>query len=83
MSEQASGGIVIDAGARPHLTSNVFHGLIADSLTALTPAERAAVKSANVFIASDDGASRRPPTVREPQGRPEQRQGAPGTRRRP
>lgn len=68
-SEHASGGIVIDAGARPRLAGNVFHGLLAESLTALTPADRAAVKSANVFIASENGPSRPSPTAPEPQRR--------------
>ena len=82
-SEQVSGGIVIDAGARPHLVSNVFRCLAADSLTALTPAERGALQSANVFIACEDGASRGPAT-RGPQGRPEPGRGAAGSgRRRP
>jgi serine/threonine protein phosphatase PrpC len=83
-SEQVSGGIVIDAGARPQLVSNVFRCLAADSLTALTPAERGALQSANVFIACEDGASRGPATLRGPQGRPEPGRGATGSgRRRP
>ena len=36
------GAIVIDAGAHPVLTGNIFHGVQAESLTGLTPAERAA-----------------------------------------
>lgn len=60
MSERAAGAIVIDAGARPQLVGNVFHGLLVESLTGLSQAERAEVRSANWFIPSDDGAVRRP-----------------------
>jgi hypothetical protein len=59
MSARAAGAIVIDAAARPRLFRNVFHGISADSLTGLTPAERAAVRAANWFIPSDDGPARR------------------------
>ena len=60
MSERAAGAIVIDAGARPTLTGNVFQGVLADSLTGLTPAERAAVRASNWFVPSDEGGERRP-----------------------
>ena len=60
MSERAPGAIVIDAGARPRLVGNVFHGVLADSLTGLTPAERASARASNWFLPSDDPAPRRP-----------------------
>lgn len=60
MSERAAGAIVIDAGARPRLFGNVFHGVLADALTGLTPAERNAARAANWFLPSDDPAPRRP-----------------------
>jgi serine/threonine protein phosphatase PrpC len=70
MSEQAPGGIVIEAGARPQIAGNIFHGLVADSLTALTPVDRAAVKAANVFIASENGGpAPAPSNPRPPQRR--------------
>ncbi len=58
MSERAAGAIVIDAGARPQLSGNVFHGVQAESLTGLTPADRAAVRAANWFLASEEPAPR-------------------------
>jgi hypothetical protein len=57
-SERAAGAIVIDAGARPQMSGNVFHGVLADSLTGLTPGERAAVRAANWFLASEEPAVR-------------------------
>lgn len=59
MAVRAAGAIVIDAGARPQLFGNVFHGILAESLTGLTPAERASVKSSNWFIPSDEATGRR------------------------
>jgi hypothetical protein len=64
MSDRAAGAIVIDAGARPALFGNVFQGVLAESLTGLTPAERATVRTSNWFVPSDEGADRRP--VRPP-----------------
>jgi serine/threonine protein phosphatase PrpC len=61
MSERAAGSIVIDAGARPRLFGNVFHGVASESLTGLTPAERAAVRTSNVFIPAEDPGQRRTP----------------------
>jgi serine/threonine protein phosphatase PrpC len=55
MSERAAGAIVIDAGAKPHLVGNVFHGVLPESLIGFGPAERAAVRAANWFIPADDG----------------------------
>jgi hypothetical protein len=60
MSARAAGAVVIDAAARPRLLRNVFQGISVDSLTGLTPAERAAVRAANWFIPADDGPPRRP-----------------------
>ena len=59
MSERAAGAIVIDAGARPHLDRNVFHGVLAESLTGLTQAERAAARATNWFMPPDEGSGRR------------------------
>jgi serine/threonine protein phosphatase PrpC len=59
MSERAAGAIVIDAGARPHLFGNVFHGVLAESLIGLTPAKRAEVRTSNWFIPSEEPAGRR------------------------
>ena len=59
VSERAAGAIVIDAGARPRLSGNVFHGVLAESLMGLGQAERAAVKSSNWFIAPEENVGRR------------------------
>ena len=59
MSERAAGAIVIDAGARPRLEGNIFHGVLAESLMGLGQAERAAVKASNWFIAPEEGVGRR------------------------
>jgi hypothetical protein len=58
MSERAAGAIVIDAGARPQLSGNVFHGVLAESLTGLTPNDRAAVRATNWFLAPEEPAVR-------------------------
>jgi serine/threonine protein phosphatase PrpC len=58
MSERAAGAIVIDAGARPQLAGNVFHGVQPDSLTGLTASDRAAVRAANWFLAAEEPAVR-------------------------
>jgi hypothetical protein len=68
MSERAAGAIVIDAGARPHLRGNVFHGIVPESLSGLTQADRADIKSTNWFIPSDDPAGRQ--NRRPGRGRP-------------
>jgi serine/threonine protein phosphatase PrpC len=68
MSDRAAGAIVIDNGARPHLSANVFYGVLPESFAGLTPLERAEIKSANWFIPSDDPGNRRPP--RSGRGRP-------------
>ena len=60
MSERAAGAIVIDAGAHPRLVGNVFHGVLAESLTALSPSERAEVRANNWFIPADEPPVRRP-----------------------
>jgi hypothetical protein len=60
MSDRAPGAIVIDAGARPTLYGNVFHGVLAESLTGLVPSARAEVRATNWFIPADDPAVRRP-----------------------
>jgi serine/threonine protein phosphatase PrpC len=67
MSERASGAIVLDAGARPHLRANVFHGVLAESFAGLTQAERAEIKATNWFIPADDPGSR--PAPRSGRGR--------------
>jgi serine/threonine protein phosphatase PrpC len=60
MSDRAPGAIVIDAGARPTLFGNVFHGIAPESLTGLTPAERAEARASNWFISSEEsGGGRR------------------------
>jgi PPM family protein phosphatase len=64
-SERAAGAIVIDAGARPQMSGNVFHGVLAESLTGLTPGERATVRAANWFLAPEEPAVRHP----QPPGR--------------
>ena len=58
MSERAAGAIVIDAGAHPVLTGNVFHGVQAESLTGLMPAERAVVRATNWFVSAEEPAMR-------------------------
>lgn len=68
MSERAVGAIVIDAGARPHLRGNVFYGIVPESLSGLTPADRGEIKSTNWFIPSDDPAGRQ--NRRPGRGRP-------------
>ena len=68
MSERAPGAIVIDAGARPQLRANVFHGIVPESLSGLTQHERAEIKATNWFIPSDDPGSR--PPRRPGRGRP-------------
>ena len=60
LSERAAAAIVIDAGARPDLERNVFHGVQAESLTGLTQAARVAVRASNWFLPSDDPGVRRP-----------------------
>ena len=67
MSVRAAGAIVIEAGARPDLFGNVFHGVAVESFATLDPGERAAVRSWNWFIPADEPA-RRPP--RSGGGRP-------------
>jgi serine/threonine protein phosphatase PrpC len=67
MSERAAGAIVMDAGARPYLRANVFHGILAESFAGLTQAERAEIKATNVFIATDDPGGR--PAPRPGRGR--------------
>jgi hypothetical protein len=57
-SERAAGAIVIDAGARPQLAGNVFHGVLAESLTGLTANDRAAVRATNWFLAAEEPAVR-------------------------
>ena len=57
-SDRAPGAIVIDAGARPQLTGNVFHGVLAESLTGLAANDRAAVRAANWFLAAEEPAVR-------------------------
>ena len=59
MSERATGAIVIDNGARPHLNANVFHAILPESLAGLTPVERAEIRATNWFIPSDEPAGRR------------------------
>lgn len=59
-SERAAAAIVIDPGATPRLSGNVFHGLTPDSLTGLSRGDRAAVKAANTFIPAEESAPRRP-----------------------
>jgi PPM family protein phosphatase len=58
-SVSAAGSIVIDSGAHPELFGNVFLGVQAESLTGLTPAERASVRAANWFIPLEDAPGRR------------------------
>lgn len=65
MSERAAGAIVIDAGAHPVLTGNIFHGVQAESLTGLTPTERAVVRATNWFLSAEEPAVRHT----QPQGR--------------
>ena len=60
MSERAAGAIVIDAGARPHLRGNVFHGILPESFSSLPQAERAEIRSTNWFIAPEESSSGRP-----------------------
>jgi serine/threonine protein phosphatase PrpC len=60
MSDRAAGAIVIDAGARPGLFANVFQGVLAESLTGLTPSERAETRATNWFVPADEGTDRRP-----------------------
>ena len=48
-SEQAAGAIVVEAGARPALVANTFHGLDPQSFATLDDAARALVKRDNVF----------------------------------
>ena len=61
MSERAAGAIVIDAGARPQLSGNVFHGVQAESLTGLTATDRAAARAANWFLTAEEPAVRHAP----------------------
>jgi hypothetical protein len=68
-SERAAGGVVIDAGARPQLVGNVFHGVLAESLTGLTANDRAAVRGANWFLAAEEPAVRHAPPAGRRGGR--------------
>ena len=58
MSERAAGAIVIDAGARPHLSRNVFHGILPESFSGLPQTERAEIRSTNWFITPEDASGR-------------------------
>jgi serine/threonine protein phosphatase PrpC len=59
LSDRAAGAIVIDRGPHPELFANVFHGVQAESLTGLTPAERASARLSNWFIPLEEAAGRR------------------------
>lgn len=65
LSQQAAGALVVEPGARPRLTSNVFVGLRAESLAGLTAADRAA----NVFIPAEEARPRTASPARRPGGR--------------
>jgi hypothetical protein len=56
LSQQAAGAIVIEAGARPRLSANIFVGLRCESLRALSAADCAA----NVFIPAEEPRPRAP-----------------------
>jgi hypothetical protein len=56
LSQQAAGAIVIEPGARPRLTANIFIGLRCESLAALIAADCAA----NVFVPADEPRPRTP-----------------------
>jgi serine/threonine protein phosphatase PrpC len=70
-SERAAAApVLIEPGARPRLSSNVFQGLTPDLLTGLSQAEREAVRHSNWFVGSEGGRSALPsPQGRAPQGR--------------
>lgn len=58
LSERAAGAIVIEAGALPELSGNVFHGVRPDALSGLPEAARAAAAKANWFLAPEDSRGR-------------------------
>jgi serine/threonine protein phosphatase PrpC len=61
--------VLIEPGAQPRLSGNVFHGIDPGVLTGLEPAAREAVRQANWFVGSDTGRSARPSPRRPPQVR--------------
>jgi hypothetical protein len=60
LSERAAGAIVIEAGALPELSGNLFHGVRPDALSGLPEDVRAAAAKANRFLSPEDsGGGRR------------------------
>jgi hypothetical protein len=67
-AERTAAAIVIEPGARPRLSGNVFQGISPDVLTGLSQSERDAIRKSNWFPGSDGGRVTTPPR-RAPGGR--------------